>query len=99
VPPGLRTLTAAQRALADFLRLDGDLFAVAAQTSPPLATTAEDPGELTAWVNRLPAAENNRLLARVAQGEGARVRMELLHGFRRDNAPDAPPETGTCPGT
>jgi hypothetical protein len=41
VPPGLRTLTAAQRALTDFLRLDGDLFAVAAQTSPPLATTAD----------------------------------------------------------
>jgi hypothetical protein len=36
VPAGLRTLTAPQRALADFLRLDDDLLAVAAEASPPL---------------------------------------------------------------
>ncbi len=35
VPPGLGTLTAAQRALAEFLRLDDDLLATAAQASPP----------------------------------------------------------------
>jgi hypothetical protein len=35
VPPGLRTLTASQRALADFLRIDDDLLTVAAETSPP----------------------------------------------------------------
>lgn len=90
VPPGLHRLTAAQRALAAFLRLDDDLLAVAAQTSPPLSTTTDDSGELTTWVNHLPGAEKNRLLARVVQGEGARVGMELLRRFRRDNTPDAP---------
>jgi hypothetical protein len=34
VPPGLATPTAPQRALADFLRLDDDLLAIAAETSP-----------------------------------------------------------------
>jgi len=87
-PPGLHTLTAAQRALADFLRLDEDLLAVAAQPSAPLADTT-DPGDLTAWVNRLPADQKNRLLARVVQGEGARVGMELLRRFRSDNTPTA----------
>ncbi|WP_226961328.1 MULTISPECIES: hypothetical protein [Streptomyces] len=43
VPPGLGMLTAAQRALADFLRLDDDLLTIAAQTSPPLDETADDP--------------------------------------------------------
>jgi hypothetical protein len=57
VPPGLGTLTAAQRALADFLRLDEDLLTVAARTSPPLEDTTDDPGERAAWVARLPVAE------------------------------------------
>src|SRR5947208_6134472 len=49
VPPGLGTLTAAQRALADFLRLDDDLLAIAAHTSPPLEEVADDPDDLAAW--------------------------------------------------
>ncbi|MGH3932178.1 MAG: hypothetical protein ACRDTF_19625 [Pseudonocardiaceae bacterium] len=46
MPPGLGMLTAAQRALADFLRLDDDLLAIAAQTSPPLEQIADDPSKL-----------------------------------------------------
>ncbi|RSM42463.1 hypothetical protein DMA12_21330 [Amycolatopsis balhimycina DSM 5908] len=87
VPPGLGTLTAAQRALADFLRIDGDLLAIAAQASPPLEDTADSPDDLAAWVPHLPAAEKDRLLVRVLLGEGMRVRMELLHRYRGDTAP------------
>jgi hypothetical protein len=90
VPPGLDTLTAAQRALADFLRLDDDLIAIAAQASPPLEETADDPDDLAAWVARLPVTEKDQLLARVAQGEAARVRMELLRRFRGDTVPIIP---------
>lgn len=90
VPPGLGTLTAAQRALADFLRLDDDLLASAAQTSPPLEETADDPEDLAAWVTRLPVTEKDKLLARVVQGEAARVRMELMRRFRADTAPTIP---------
>jgi hypothetical protein len=93
VPPGLGTLTAAQRALADFLRLDDDLLAIATQTSPPLEAIADDPGELAAWVTRLPIAEKDRLLASVIQGEAARVRMELLRSFRGDTATVIPVPT------
>jgi len=89
VPPGLGALTAAQRAQADFLRLDDDLIAIAAQASPPLEQTADDP-DLGAWVARLPVAEKDRLLARVVQGEAARVRMELLRRFRGDTATTIP---------
>ncbi|MGW0880984.1 hypothetical protein [Streptomyces sp. NPDC002671] len=44
VPAGLGELTASQRALADFLRVDDDLLAVAAQASP---TAPKEPVEPT----------------------------------------------------
>ena len=96
VPPGLTTLTAAQQALADFLRLDNDLLAIAAQTSPPLDEIADDPGQLAAWVTNLPHAEKNRLLLRVAEDHAVTVRMEMLRRFRDEhttNIPDPPRRT------
>ncbi|GAA1343326.1 hypothetical protein [Saccharothrix algeriensis] len=94
VPPGLRALTAPQRALAGFLRLDDDLLAVAAEASPPRDRTAEDPERLATWLTGLPAAEKDRLLLRVVRNEAAAVRTELLHRFHREAAPagtTAPP--------
>jgi hypothetical protein len=91
VPLGLGMITAAQRALADFLRLDDDLLVIAAHTSPPLEEVADDPDDLAAWVNRLPVIEKNRLLGRVVQGEAARVRMEMLRRFHGDRARSSPP--------
>ncbi|MFL6052500.1 MAG: hypothetical protein ACJ72W_06225 [Actinoallomurus sp.] len=82
VPAGLSSLTAPQRALADFLRLDADLLTVAAQTSPPLAKIKDDPRELARWINDLPSRDRERLLLQVAQGHGAQVQMELLRRFR-----------------
>ncbi len=90
VPPGLGTLTATQRALADFLRLDDDLLAIASQTSPPVDEIADDPGDIASWVADLPIAEKDRLLQRVVQGEAARVRMEMLRRFRGEGAPTIP---------
>jgi hypothetical protein len=91
VPPGLTTPTAAQQALADFLRLDEDLLAVAARTSSPLKDVADDPGDVAAWVTRLPVDTKNRLLALVIRGDAARVRMELMRRFRGDTAPTPGP--------
>ncbi len=90
VPAGLRALTAPQRALADFLRLDADLLTIAAQASPPLAETKDDPGKLARWIKDLPANDKDKLLHRVAQGQGARVQMELRRRFRGD--PDSTSE-------
>lgn len=90
VPPGLTTLTAAQRALADFLRLDDDLLAIAAQTSPPLDETTDDPAGLAAWVANLPLAEKNRLLLRVVEEHAAAVRLEMLRRFRDEHAASLP---------
>jgi hypothetical protein len=82
VPAGLQSLTAAQRALADFLRLDSDLLAVAAEASPPRPSAQDDLGALAAWIAGLPDDEKARLLLLVAQDQGARAKMELLRRFR-----------------
>ncbi|SNT62794.1 hypothetical protein SAMN05443665_10783 [Actinomadura meyerae] len=87
VPAGLRSLTAPQRALADFLRLDSDLLQVAAQTSPPLAEAKDDAEQLAKWIEELPVREGKAFLLRVAQGQGPQVQMELLRRFRGE--PDA----------
>jgi hypothetical protein len=93
VPPGLGSLTAAQRAFADFLRLDDDLLITAAQVSPPLEDAADNPDDLAVWVSGLPAAEKDRLLVRVLSGEGARVRMELQCRYRGGTASAFPHPT------
>jgi hypothetical protein len=84
VPAGLGSLTAPQRALADFLRVDPDLLMVAALASPELADVSEDPGAVAAHVAGLPAAEKDRLLLLVASNQAPRARLELLRGLRKD---------------
>ena len=84
VPAGLGDLSASLRAIADFLEIDKDLIAVAAETSPPLEEPAND--GLAEWITALPAAEKDTLLTMVADGEGAQVQALLLRRFRGSNA-------------
>ena len=79
VPAGLGSLTGAQRALADFLRVDDDLLEAATSVSAPLTAANHDADALTDCIASLKADEKDRLLLLAAQGEGARVRLELLH--------------------
>jgi hypothetical protein len=85
VPPGLGDLTPAQHAFADFLRIDPDLIAAAAEGSAS-AAPADDPAAIRAWVTELPAAEAADLLVRVAERDPASVRAELLRRFREAQA-------------
>ncbi|MFC4534628.1 hypothetical protein [Sphaerisporangium dianthi] len=89
VPHGLGTLSAPQQALADFLRLDPDLLAVAAEASTPLTTVRDDPRELARWLKHLSPSEKDDLLLRVVQNQAAvQVRMELLRRFRGEPKSD-----------
>jgi hypothetical protein len=85
VPPGLVRLTASQRALADFLRLDDDLLTVAATASPPLEDATDDPRELAGWIANQSEGEKDRLLLRIIQDNPTTVRMELLRRFREQS--------------
>jgi hypothetical protein len=84
VPARLASLTAPQRALADFLRLDSDLLEVAAEASPGLPEVKDDARALATHIARLPVSDKDRLLMLVAEDQAARARMELLRGFRGD---------------
>ena len=84
VPTGLGSLTAPQRALADFLRLDSDLLEVAAETSAALPTVTGDARALARHIAKLPVSDKDRLLTLVAEDQAARARMELLRGFGAD---------------
>lgn len=81
VPPGLRDLSGPQRALVDFLRLDPDLLAIAAETSAPLKAQMSSTAALSRWVKALPEPEKNDLLVRLMRGDDAHLRSELLARF------------------
>jgi FtsZ-interacting cell division protein YlmF len=81
VPPGLRELSGPQAALADFMRLDPDLLAAAAEASEPLTAATPSAAVLKRWVRELATADKDELLLRVLRGEGALLRSELLRSF------------------
>ncbi|WP_420127194.1 hypothetical protein [Longimicrobium sp.] len=87
VPPGLKTLSGALKAFADFLRLDSALVQVAAQNSAPM-TAGPDETALPGWIAALPEAEKTELLVRVAGAAPMAVRSELLHRFRMAHRTD-----------
>jgi hypothetical protein len=78
VPSGLGTLTASLKAVAERLRIDPDLLAVA-QSAPTAVAPKQD---MAAWVGSLPVAEKDAALLALLRGDDPHVRAELLHRFR-----------------
>lgn len=87
VPAGLGDLPASLHRLVDFLRIDQDLLAAAAQASPDLAPTGPSRARWRSGLASLPPREKDALLLRVLDGD-PHVSTEL----RRRLAPpqDAP---------
>ena len=76
VPEGLATPTGSQTALAEFLRIDPDLLAVAASAS---ATRRQAPGpDIEGWVANLAAAERDALLIGLLRGDEPHLRATTL---------------------
>ena len=69
VPAGLATLSPPLESFVEFLRLDEDLLAVAAEASKPQERIEPSAGELAGWVARLSSEEKDALLVRLASGE------------------------------
>jgi hypothetical protein len=88
VPPGLADLTASLQALADFLRIDRDLIAAAAERSDRLPKPPA-PGDVTRWIAEIPSAEKDSWLTRFMTGEDTTLRAEIIHRFRQENTPTA----------
>ncbi|MEO3779933.1 hypothetical protein ABGB16_24485 [Micromonospora sp. B11E3] len=81
VPPGLQDLSGPLHALVDFLRLDPDLLAVAAETSAPLKEKTPSTSALSRWVKALPESEKDDVVLRLLRGDDAHLRSELLARF------------------
>lgn len=82
VPAGLNQLDDSLRAVIDFLEMDEDLIAVAAEASPPLQEQKPGSDDLGAWVTTLPAGEKDKLLTMLARGQAARAEALLKRRFR-----------------
>lgn len=77
VPAGLGTLTPAQEALAEFLLLDQDLLAVAAQASPALAGPDRVDDMVQAWIAQLPPAEMHAAMRMLLAGQGREAERQV----------------------
>jgi len=97
-PPGLATLSAAQQALADFLRLDADLIDVAAEHSALRDETQPSRRALERWLSDLAESERTGLLLRLVEGGDPHLRGELLQRFRAETTPAADREGAGEPG-
>jgi hypothetical protein len=78
VPAGLETLTAAQEAMVEFLRINVDLLTAAVSGS----ATPENNERFRHWVTRLPAKEKDAWLQRAVQDPDLALGSELLRVFR-----------------
>jgi hypothetical protein len=81
VPAGLGTLTAPLKMFAEFLRLDQDLIGAAAAGSPAEAEAVSE-ADVARWVAALPESEKTSWLTRLAKGQEAHLRADLLKTFR-----------------
>src|SRR5260370_10470980 len=93
VPPGFGTLTAAQQALAELLRVPQELLAATVRNSKAAASSTGD--DVAAWVKLLSPERQNEYLVRLAHNEPGLSRLlvkelrELGQGKTR-----ATPSTG-----
>jgi hypothetical protein len=87
IPAGLGALSASLRSLVDFLRIDQDLLAVAAEASDAIRGDAvPSQKQLAAWVHALSDKEKDELILRVLAGRDAHLRTELLRRVRGEKA-------------
>lgn len=84
IPPGMQQLTGALEELADFLYIDTDLLAAAAELSPSAMQPAEE--DFAAWLRRLPANEKDELLAAFCRNEEPHLATKLRRRFRESTS-------------
>lgn len=77
IPPGLKELTPAQEALVEFLGVDGDILAAAAEASPPMPDAGAHDERILRWAAALSDGEKTEALVRLINAEGEAVALEL----------------------
>ena len=82
VPPNLADLNAPLKSFIDFLRIDTDLIAVAAENSISEGRQA-DPEALKNWIHKLPVSEKDKILFRLVEAPSPHLGAELMHRFQQ----------------
>ncbi|WP_373652287.1 hypothetical protein [Schlesneria sp. DSM 10557] len=84
VPAGLKSLTQAQQALADFFGLSRPLIEASAIESPPLPDSSRDKtlAQEEDWIRQLPKNLKDTWLLSILRTGSASVRSEMLSQFR-----------------
>lgn len=77
VPPGLSELDASLDQLVQFLRIDTDLIAAAAEHSAAKPSTSLSKSDITAWLSTLPAKKKDALLAILVADDDPHLVVEL----------------------
>ncbi|MCX5545343.1 hypothetical protein M3A49_38930 [Paraburkholderia sp. CNPSo 3076] len=84
VPAGLQALTPAQVALAEFLMLDADWLAAAAEASPSLLapeSSGSEDSRFDPWLRELPVEEMRTKLRMLLQGRSLEAERTLRNAF------------------
>ena len=85
VPPNLADLNAPLQSFVDFMRIDPELIAAAAENcnSNPGRTDLE---ALKAWIHNLPVGEKDEILFRLIEAHSPHLGAELRQRFLQDNS-------------
>ena len=84
VPPGLSELTAPQKAMVEFLRIDEDLISAAAEGS---GQPSDDRAAMRRWALALPPRAKDEWLRRAIDAPDLALGGELLRAFRAGPKP------------
>ena len=82
VPPGLKELDTPHESFVEFMQVDRDLLAVAAEASADLAPTGPSRDATLTWLAALDGGDKDRWLFQVLEGDGARLRWALRKRLR-----------------
>ncbi len=78
---GLASLTASQKALAEFLEVDPDLLAGAGMGSPAVQETEVSRREMEKWIDALPREEIHSILKQLLEGKGQQAERSIRNRF------------------
>ena len=81
VPVGLRSPTAAQHALAEFLGIDEDLLAAAVLTSPPTPAVADSQDQFSQYLANVSADEAKQYLLLLLQGRAREAAKQIRRKY------------------
>jgi FtsZ-interacting cell division protein YlmF len=85
VPPVLKDLTGSLQSLSDFLRIDRDLVAAAAEASPNSKATGISRKQITEQLAKVPTEEKDEFLIRLMEPEDASLVWERKQRVMRDD--------------